>query len=155
VEAFFEWIHATVVATTVRDSLLLTGGLSAIHLLGMTLITGGALVSNLRLLGALLASDDLLTVTRAAARGIALGLSISVPSGLLLFSARATEASVNPTFRIKMLLLASAAVFQFAVHSRVCRHVRNRPAQRVTGAVALSLWVGVAAAGAYYILLGE
>jgi hypothetical protein len=148
-------LATTTIAVAVRDSLLLTGGLSAIHLLGMTLITGGALVSNLRLLGALLASDDLITVTRSAARGIAVGLLISVPSGVLLFSARATEASVNPTFRIKMLLLASAAVFQFAVHSRVCRHGYGRVAERVTGAVALTLWVGVAAAGAYYILLGE
>lgn len=48
---FFAWVEPTGVATTVRPPLLLTGGLSAVHLLGFRLVTGGALVANLRLLG--------------------------------------------------------------------------------------------------------
>ena len=153
--AFFQWLEGTGLATIVKDSLLLTGGLSAVHLLGMTLISGGALVSNMRLMGALLADDDLRTVTRTTARGIAIGLLLSVSSGLLLFMARATAASVNPTFRTKMLLLITASMFHFTVHRWACQHVINRNALRLVGGVGLCLWVGVAAAGAYYILLGE
>lgn len=153
--AFFQWLEGTGLATIVKDSLLLTGGLSAVHLLGMTLISGGALVSNMRLMGALLADDDLRTVTRTTARGIAIGLLLSVSSGLLLFMARATAASVNPTFRTKMLLLITASMFHFTLHRWACHHVINRNALRLVGGVGLCLWVGVAAAGAYYILLGE
>ena len=152
---FFAWLETTALATTVKDSLLLTGGLSAVHLLGMTLITGGALISNLRLLGALLPTDDLLTITRAAARGIAVGLVLSVSSGVLMFLARATAASVNPTFQLKMLLLITAVVFQFSGHRWACKHALGRASLRMVGAAGLLLWVGVAAAGAYYILLGE
>ena len=112
-------------------------------------------MSNLRLLGALLPTDELLTITRAAARGIAVGLLISVSSGVLMFLARASAASANPTFRVKMLLLVAAAMFQFTGHRWACSHVRGRASLRIVGAVGLFLWVGVAAAGAYYILLGE
>jgi hypothetical protein len=51
--SFFAWLDGTRVATTVRDTLLLNAGLSAVHLLGFTLVTGGALVANLNLLGVL------------------------------------------------------------------------------------------------------
>lgn len=153
--AFFTWLEATSVAIVVKDSLLLTAGLSAVHVLGMTLITGGAVVSNMRLLGALLASDDLVTITRAAARGIAVGLLLSVTSGLLLFMARATAAGVNPAFRTKMVILVTASLFQFTVHGWACRHIVNRSALRLVGVAGLCLWIGVAGAGAYYILVGE
>ena len=153
--AFFTWLEATSIAIVVKDSLLLTGGLSAVHVLGMTLITGGAFVSNMRLLGVLLASDDLATITRAAGRGLSVGLMLSVASGLPLFMARATAASVNPTFRTKMLILVAASLFQFTVHHWASQHVANRRALRLVGAMGLCLWVGVATAGVYYILLGE
>jgi len=60
---FFPWLESTGIATTVRDSLLLTSTLSAVHLLGFTLITGGAFVSNLRLLGVLLPDRRVLDVS--------------------------------------------------------------------------------------------
>ena len=49
--AFFVWLEGTRMAIAVRDSLMLTGALSAVHLVGFTLTTGGALVANLNLLG--------------------------------------------------------------------------------------------------------
>ena len=151
---FLEWLQATGIATTVRDSLLLTGGLSAAHLLGFTLVTGGALVANLRLLGVLLREHAVVTVTRPAARGLAVGLLISAVTGLLLFAPRAPEASVNSTFRLKMLLLASAASFQFTVHRAMCARAAASPAAlRAVGATGFILWTGVALAGCAYILV--
>ena len=152
--AFFEWLRATDVALAVRDSLLLTGALSAIHLLGFTLVTGGAFVSNLRLLGILLPDHAVAAVARPAARGIALGLLISGLTGFLLFAPRAPEAGVNTIFRFKMLMLASAAAFHFTVHRSVStRPSVSPPAQRLVGAVGFVLWASVAVAGCAYILL--
>jgi hypothetical protein len=154
VTAFFGWLQTTSVATTVRDSLLLTGALSAVHLLGFTLVTGGALVANLRLLGSLFPHRAVEEVTGPAARGIALGLAVSIGTGLLLFAPRALSASVNSTFRLKMLLLLAAAAFHFTMHRRVARRPGAAPALlRATGGIGLALWVGVALAGCAFILL--
>jgi hypothetical protein len=54
---FLAWLEGTSVALTVRDSLMLNAVLSAVHLVGFTLTTGGALVANLNLLGVPCGSD--------------------------------------------------------------------------------------------------
>ena len=152
--AFLEWIQATGLAATIRDSLLLTGALSAVHLLGFTLVTGGALVSNLRLLGALFPQYPVVEVSRPASRGIAVGLALSVTTGMLLFAPRAMAASANRTFQLKMLLLLGAATFHVTMHRGVARQTRATPGQlRLIGGVGLALWLGLALAGCAYILL--
>ena len=149
----FAWIQATDVAATVRDSLLLTGVLSATHLLGFTLVTGGAFVANLRLLGVLLTNHPVLDVTRPAGRGVAVGLGISLATGLLLFAPRASAASVNSIFQLKMLLLGLAAAFHFTIHRSVTRRELVAPAVlRAIGGTGFVLWTGVALAGCAFIL---
>src|SRR5688500_2982720 len=117
--AFFVWLEGTRMAIAVRDSLMLTGALSAVHLVGFTLTTGGALVANLNLLGLLFPDRPPLEVTRPASRGIALGLTISALTGVLLFASRATVASVNGIFQMKMVLLVAAVLFLSLVHQLV------------------------------------
>ena len=149
-----EWVELTKVATSVRDSLLLTGAVSAVHLLGFTLVTGGALVSNLRLIGVLFPQYPVEEVSRPASRGIAAGLAVSLVTGLFLFAPRAVTASANGTFRLKMLLLLAAATFHVTVHRRVARRpTATRGLLRLIGGIGLALWLGLALAGCAYILL--
>jgi hypothetical protein len=163
--SFFAWLENTGVALTVRDTLLLNAGLSAVHLIGFTLATGGALVANLNLLGVLLPSRPPIEVTRPASRGIALGVAISVLTGVFLFAPRATAASVNWIFQLKMGLLLTAALFHLFVHRRVARtpghnHITGESTvywstftQRITALVGLTLWTGLALSGCAFILL--
>jgi len=151
--AFFVWLEGTRMAITVRDSLILTGALSAVHLVGFTLTTGGALVANLNLLGVLFPDRPPLEITRPASRGIAFGLAISVLTGVLLFAPRATVASVNGIFQLKMLLLVAAILFHTLVHQRVARGSASASVRRGAGAVGLLLWTGLALAGCAFILL--
>ncbi|MGH9240624.1 MAG: DUF6644 family protein [Vicinamibacterales bacterium] len=151
--AFFVWLEGTRMAITVRDSLMLTGALSAVHLVGFTLTTGGALVANLNLLGVLFPGRPPIEVTRPASRGIALGLTISALTGLLLFAPRATVASVNGIFQTKMLLLVAAVLFHALVHQRIAASTVSASARRGTGAIGLLLWTSLALAGCAYILL--
>lgn len=150
-DALWQWIEATAVAARVRESAPLTAILSAVHLLGFTLVTGGALVANLRLLGLLLRDHPALDIVRPAARGVTVGLMISVSTGFLLFAPRAADASANAIFQLKMLFLAVAVVF----HLTLQRTAVNGPARwlRALGGVGLVLWIGVAMAGAAFILL--
>jgi hypothetical protein len=151
---FLASVEASRIATTISQSTLLTGLLSGTHLLGLTLLVGGVLVSSLRLLGALLPDRGVPEVTAAAGRGTILGLAVSVTTGLLLFAPRASTAVENGIFETKMLLLFAAVTFHFTVYRRVVRRLHT-PARlrRFTGAFGLALWFGVVLAGCAYILL--
>ena len=151
---FFARVEATAIATTIAQSLMLTAVLSSVHLVGFTLLMGSAVVSNLRLIGVLFPQRLVVEVTSPAGHGIALGLGISVTTGLLLFAGRASVASENGIFQLKMLLLVTAAVFQFGLQRKITRRASVTPRLlRVTGAVGLTLWFSVALAGCAFILL--
>ena len=149
----WRWAEATTIAGTVRNSVLLTGFLSALHLVGLTVVVGGVLVSSLRFLNVFFPDQPIPDITAAIHRGIGIGLMISVVTGIVLFLPRASAAAQNMFFQIKMALLVAAVVAHIAVR-RLCREpVLTSPKLRLTGAASLVLWVGVAAAGCAYILL--
>lgn len=146
------WLEATKVARAIGDSVMAIAVLSAVHLLGVTLVGGGALVTALRLTGLLLPGREAVEITRPAGRGVAIGAVISVTTGLLLVAPRATTAVTNDFFRLKMTLLVLAAV----VHLPLLRAVASAPrsaAVRLAGAAIGVLWFGVIGAGCAFILL--
>ena len=152
-EPLLSWVQTTRIATAIGGSTLLTGFLSAIHLLGLTLLVGGALVASLRMIGLILTDRPLNDVTPGPVRGMSAGLVISVGTGLLLFAPRAPAAAGNSFFQVKMLLLGAAVAFHFAVYRGVSRHFDAKPSRiKLTGGLGLMLWFGVAAAGCAFIL---
>ena len=152
-EPLWQWIEGMRVAALVGQSPLLSGALSAVHLIGFTLITGGALVANLRSVGVLLADRPVHEIVRPAARGVTVGLAISVITGFLLFAPRAAEASANGIFQAKMLLLALAVVFHATLQRAAIGRSLTPTSLRAIGVTGLLLWGGVALAGSAFILL--
>src|SRR5882757_9079114 len=102
VTRFLSRIEASALATAIGQSTLITGLLSGIHLIGLTLIVGGVAVSSLRLLGLLLPDHPVVELTSATRRAIVAGLAVSVVSGLLLLSPRASIVPSNTVFQTKM-----------------------------------------------------
>jgi hypothetical protein len=152
--AILTWIEGTRVATTVAESATLTAWLSAVHVVGFALVTGAALVANLRGLGALFPRSEISDFLVVANRAIALGLALSVATGAPLFAARAADAAANSLFQVKMVLLLGAATFQFAfVGGRASFARRSARASRVVSVVALALWLGLALAAFAFLLL--
>jgi hypothetical protein len=148
------WIQSSHLATIVGDSTPITGLLSAIHLIGMTVIVGAAIVTNLRVAGLAFADRPIAEVARAARRNISIGLAVSVSTGLLLFSTRATAAAANDTFRLKMLLLSAATLLHFAFHRRLLERATTvARLVRWLALVSLLLWLSVACVCITYILL--
>lgn len=153
-DSFLASLQATSFARSIAESVLLTATLSAAHLVGFTLLMGSACFSALRQLGAFLTERPAIESTRAADRGVLIGLIISVTTGLALFSGRAEAAAANEIFQLKMLLLATAALFHLLVFRRVpARPGLSRSLLRLNGAAGLVLWVAVALAGCAFILL--
>jgi hypothetical protein len=146
----FSWLEATGIATTIASSTTLTGSLSAVHVVGFTLVMGGALAANLQSLGALFPQRQTIGFEGSANRVILAGLAISLLTGILLFSARATDVAGNGTFRLKMLLLITAVLFHFTARRRA---VAGTTHARAASALSVALWAGLALAACAFILL--
>jgi len=152
--AALAWLESTGMARTISGSLPLTASLSAAHLLGFTLVLGGAFVMHLRLIGAMLPRTALLDVARPAGRLIALGLIVSVITGALLFAGRASSIAANGIFQTKMSLLLLAVAWQLVVQHRLARTTAQSPrATRTAGVAGLALWLGLAVTACAFILL--
>lgn len=152
-QALFAWIETTVPARSVAESLAFTAWLSAVHLIGFTLVMGGALLANLRLLGVLLPQRAVVEVTGPASRVIALGLAVSLVTGLLLFAAQATAIAANGTFQLKMLLLVAAAAFHFVLQTHMIRRpARSTRTLQTTAILGLAFWLGLALTACAFIL---
>jgi hypothetical protein len=151
-----DWLAAlerTGVATAVRTSPWLYPAVEIVHLAGIALLVGGAALFDLRLLGlgralpARALGGHLLGWSRRS-------LALVVPSGALLFSAHAVELSRNPAFRLKLVLLAAAAVNALVFHAVAARGMAawdtgGRPpiAARAAACVSLAAWAAVIACG--------
>lgn len=138
------WYQNSAVASAVGNSPTITAVLSAFHALGFTFIMGGALFANLGTLRLLFPSRPVREMAGPGSRLIALGLVLSVPTGLLLFGPRAVAAAHNSTFQLKLLLILAASAVQFGLLRRGTRAV---------GALGLTLWIGLALTACAFILL--
>jgi hypothetical protein len=142
--AAFTWYQNSALASAVGDSPTITAVLSAFHALGFTFIMGGALFANLGKLGVLFPSRRSEEVAVPGSRLIALGLVLSIPTGLLLFGPKAVSAAHNTTFQLKLLLILVASAVQFGLLRRDTRAVAG---------VGLLLWVSLALTACAFILL--
>jgi hypothetical protein len=142
------WFETTALALRIRDSLMLTASLSAMHLLGVTLVGGSAMFSGLRLTGLLLRDQPIETILRPAGRTIAVGLCLAMGTGVLLVLPRLSGAVQNEFFRWKMAFLAAAVLSQWAGFRRLSTGRPSRGIALVTSSACLAIVV----AGAAFIL---
>jgi hypothetical protein len=150
---FFTWLESTSLARTVGESVLLTAGLSAAHLIGFTLVMSAGWIWNLRASGVLLSRRPLEAIARPAVRVLAIGLTISVLTGMMLFSPRASYTAPSGVFQFKMALFVGAASYQFALSYFALRRPGiGAPLLRVSGAVGLLLWMSLAIVACWFIL---
>jgi len=149
---FFAQIEKSPLAMTIRDSTILTGTLSGIHLIGLTLLVGSVLVSSAGLAGLIASDQSVSELTRATRRASIVGLIISISTGLLLVSFRLVMSTANRSFRIKMLMLVVATLFHFLVYVPAARGQRSAVSTKLAGATAFLLWFAVVLAGCSFIL---
>jgi hypothetical protein len=137
-----EQLEATWPARFVADYPWSFPGLEITHLLGLTVVFGGMVLLDLRLLG------------------MWVGFGIAALSGTWLILYEATKLMTDPAFVIKMLLLPVVALNAWLMHHYGQRnlaswdtHVLSPPWVRVSAALSLLLWAVILACGrliAYY-----
>lgn len=151
--AWLVWLETSEVAAAMRHWLWLYPIVEIVHIVGFVVLVGAAVMFDLRLLGLsrhLPAADmagHLLPWARTS-------LVLILPSGLLMFTAHATEWAASPVFRLKLLLIAAAGLNAALFHRGAFRSVAvwNRETSapvsaRCAAVVSLVLWLGVLSCG--------
>jgi hypothetical protein len=149
----FGALEASGVARAMRESLWLYPGVEIVHIAGLAVLVGSVVMFDLRLLGV----GRFLSV-RALARFLlpwSVGaLVVIVPSGLMMFSAHASEMIDNTPFMVKMLLLVIAGTNAALFHTSVFRGaaawdtgVAPPAMARVQAVFSLALWLAVISCG--------
>ena len=131
--------------------------IQSVHLIGITLLLGTAVILNFRLLGAGWKQLPVTVLAKNLWRWAVGGLLLTICSGILVFVPDPARYAANYAFRTKMVLLCVAVLFQFTVFRRTIR-AEPSPAQTprgvVVACVSLILWFGVGWAGRAIAFLG-
>lgn len=153
-QSFCEWVEQTHVAVAIAESAWMFPTLESIHVLALGLVVGSIAMIDLRLLGL---SQRALHVSRLSGDILPwtwASFIVAVASGALLFASNATSYYDNLPFRLKLVLIALAGanmlLFHFGAYRRVADWDQGVPAPaaaKIAGALSLSFWIGVVAAG--------
>jgi hypothetical protein len=146
-------VEALPIARAMRESLWLYPIVEVVHLLGIAVLVGGVVLFDLRVLGV---SKRL--PAKALARHLlpwSVGaLLLIVPSGLLMFSAHASEFIANRVFLLKMSLLMAAAINALMFHLGPFRQAAAWDVggaapglARLHAGASILIWVAVVACG--------
>jgi hypothetical protein len=151
---FCQWLETTPLSVEIREGIWWFPVLSCAHLLGMAVAAGAISFVDLRLLGRGLRFTPVSELTRQLLPWVWGGFAVMLVSGALLICAEAVMLYDNLGFRIKLVLLAVAGMNVLIFHTTIYRSVRQwemapvAPFRaRLAGAVSLSCWLGLIAAG--------
>jgi hypothetical protein len=154
IAAWLDWLGKTPWSIALHESLYVWPLVESTHVLTLALFAGTAAVLDLRLLGLALTNVPVTALTVRLLPWTRVGFAVMVVTGLLLFYATPLTYYHSIFFRVKLLLIAVAAVNIFVFHSRTERgiaewdaDVRLPRAARVAAAVSLIAWGGTIVTG--------
>ncbi len=142
----FETLEATGVGVAIKESVWLFPAIEAVHLLALALLGGAVLILDLRLLGVGLTAQSPSAVERDTRPWLIGAASVLIITGVLLGLSEAVKLYDKQAFWVKMIALAAALVFTFAVRGPVARRDPGLIGKPLAVA-SLGLWLTVAIAG--------
>lgn len=153
---FFQWCDGSLVGQMIRNSRVAFPIIENFHLFGLTILLGSFVVLALRQFGLLYRTQPISTVAKALRPWNRWSLVVMLVSGTLLFTSEAMKCYSNTSFRVKMIFLFAALLFQFTVYNRlVAKEDKVAPiGGKIAAAVVVCLWFGVGLAGRAIGFLG-
>lgn len=151
---FVAWLAATNGSIALHESLYVYPLVESMHVIALMLFAGTIAMVDLRLLGRAFADTPVSEMTGRLLPWTVAGFVIMVVTGLLLFYAVPVRTWHSVWFRLKVLLLVTAAINVWHFHRRVKRDrarwdrekIPPRGA-RISAAISLTAWTGVIVAG--------
>ena len=134
----------------IRDSQYGMPIAQSVHLVGLTLLLATVLVLNLRLAGGALKDSSLHWLAQQLRPWMIGGLVVVVLSGALIFVGTPEKYLASNPFRVKMVTLLLATLFQYAMLRRFAAPdsiPRSRALRLIVAALSLTLWFTVGWAG--------
>ncbi|MGA7793655.1 MAG: hypothetical protein WCA19_11505 [Candidatus Acidiferrales bacterium] len=166
VPEIFNTIEKSGISTWLRQSQSLFGFyfILLFHAIGMSLVVGGNLVVDLRILG--VATNIPLHPLKRLFTIMWTGLGINVMTGLLLLTAYPTKALTNPDFYLKLSLIGFGVFTMYRMNIRVFGDTSlSEAAMAAKGKImarwSLLFWIGAIGAGRFlsetsrYLLYGH
>src|ERR1700678_3137828 len=153
---FFQWCDNTAISQAIRNSRIAFPVIENFHLFALTVLLGSIVILCLRQFGLILKTQTISEVAGALRPWNRWGLAVMLTSGILLFLSEAMKCYGNTSFRIKMLFLFAALLFQSTIYNRIVRNEGTSApvGGKIAAGVALCLWFGVGLAGRAIGLLG-
>jgi hypothetical protein len=147
-QPFVSWLGNTGLGLWLGKSPERIAWLFIFHIIGLTLLLGTLLISNLRIFGLALKKEPVSQVARDIEPLSLIGLVFTLVSGFLIFTGGAENYFSGEWFRTKMSFLLIALIFHFAVFRPVIRREKlNLTFARLAGGLTLVLWFVVGIAG--------
>jgi Family of unknown function (DUF6644) len=153
---FFQWCDDSFLAQAVRNSRVAFPIIENFHLFALTVLLGSIVLLCLRQFGLVYKEQSISEIAAALRPWNLWSLAVMLTSGILLFLSEAMKCYGNTSFRVKMIFLFAALLFQFTIYNRL---VKNEGASaplggKIAAAVVLCLWFGVGLAGRAIGFLG-
>lgn len=143
-----EAIEGTSLGTTIRESTWMFPVIEAGHLLALALLGGSLLMLDLNLLGVGLKPHSPALVERRARPWLTAAAVTLITTGVLLGLSEAVKLSDRRAFWVKMIALAAALIFTFAVRLPAARRLEvGQASARLIAVISIALWLTVALAG--------
>ena len=144
----FEAIESSGLGQLARSSVWLYPAANLTHVVGATLLVGSIIVFDILLLRR--RYDVVRAISGTALTIAALGLTLQIVSGIVLFSAEATALARNPVFLIKLVIiivgLANIALYH-ATRNKALETPGIPPNAPFHAAASAIVWIGAALAG--------
>lgn len=153
---FFQWCDGSLIGQMIRNSRVAFPIIENFHLFGLTVLLGSFIILALRQFGLLYRTQPISAVEKALRPWNRWSLAVMLVSGTLLFLSEAMKCYSNTSFRVKMVFLFAALLFQFTVYNRLAaKEDKVAPiGGKIAAAVVLCLWFGVGLAGRAIGFLG-
>lgn len=146
---WFQRLEHTAMGDAITQSTWLYPAIQIVHLLGLTMLLGCVIVTNLRMLDVFVTEVSLGRLTRSLRPMVVSALALTVLSGGLLFLADVMKYYSSILFFWKMGLLASALVLSFVVSplAQGFGLSASRGGRRILACLSLAAWFGAGIAG--------
>ncbi|WLG98082.1 DUF6644 family protein [Pseudomonas sp. FP198] len=149
-ELIIAWIYASPLSTAIRDMSWVVPTVQSVHILAIAVIFGAAVISDLRLAGALATDEPSRGVIARYYPWMRNALGILLLTGLVMIIGEPDRVLVNTTFWLKMLLVIGVFTLAWSIRRPLLRPADGDDEKRPVKALAwlsIVLWCVVIICG--------
>jgi hypothetical protein len=147
---FFQWASNLWVAEWIRKSIWIFPAVETVHIVALAVLFGAIMFVDLQLLGLVRRDTSVRRLEHELRPWTFSSLIVILTTGTLLFTSEATKLYISVPFRIKVVMLFLAIVFNYTIHRRVTDAGDGRLSPvwgKLTAVISLVLWLSVGLAG--------